>query len=125
MNAFSLLLVAAAQAATPAAAAPAWVNLGAVDGGQGISIDTASVQVEGPARSAWFRVANPRFQGSQRIAYRFRIDCTDRTVQSLAFRQYGPDGSVALEAEYGPAGQGPRAAEPGSLMEVAYHALCT
>ena len=124
MNVFPLFL-AALQAATPAAAAPAWVNLGAVDGGQGISIDTATVQVDGTARSAWFRVANPRFPGSQAIAYRFRIDCTDRTVHSLAFRQYGPNGAIALEAEYGAAGEGPRAAEPGSLMEVAYHALCT
>ena len=121
----NLFLLLALQAATPSAVAPAWVNLGAVDGGQGISIDTASVQVEGSARSAWFRVANPRFAGSSAIAYRFRIDCTDRTVHSLAFRQYDGRGAVALEAEYGAAAEGPRAAEPGSLMEVAFHALCT
>ena len=119
MMIFALLLQAAS---TPA---PAWVNLGAVDGGQAISIDSASVRVEGPARSAWFRVANPRFQGSQSIAYRFRIDCTDRTVQSLAFRQYGANGAVALEAEYGAAAEAPRPAEAGSLMEVAFHALCS
>ncbi len=123
MMSFShLLLVAQAAAATQA---PAWVNLGAVDGGQGIAIDTASVAVDGTRRIAWFRVANPRFEGSRQVADRFRIDCGDRSVQSLAFRQYDGSGAVALEAEYGAAAEAPRAAEPGSLMEVAYLALCT
>ncbi len=122
----TLVLLLAAQAAPPAPALPgSWVNLGAVDGGQAIAVDTATVQVEGTRRSAWFRLANPRWEGSRMVGYLLSIECTERTVNPMAFRQYARSGGVALEGSYGPSGEGARPAEAGSLMEVAYLALCT
>ncbi len=121
----SLLLLLSAQAPAPAPLTASWVNLGSVEQGQGISVDAASVRVEGTRRSAWFRVANPRWEGSRMVAYLFAIECADRTVNPMAFRQYDRSGGIAFEGSYGASGEGARPAEPDSLMEVAYHALCT
>ncbi len=120
-----------APAATPPgsadalpAASTAWVNLGAAATGQAIAVEAASVRQEGGSRRAWFRLTNPG-QTSAAVSYLLRIDCAGRTINPMGFRQYGQAGTVVAEREYGPSGEGAIGVEAGTVMEIAYLALCT
>ena len=122
-----------AAAAAPAEAAPApagappslWLNLGAAASGQSISVNASSIREEGAAREAWFRLTNPAGAGPTGNSYLLRIDCTARTINSMACRRLGPDGAVAEERDYRPAGEGVGPIAGGTVMEIAYLALCT
>ncbi|HEX8643999.1 MAG TPA: hypothetical protein VF702_08825 [Allosphingosinicella sp.] len=119
---------AAAAAAAPAAGAvqaPLWLNLGAAPSGQAISVNAASLSEEGGTRQAWFRLTDPGASGPGAGSYLLRVDCSARTINAMAFRRHGPDGSVAEERSYGPAGEGVAAVAGGTVMEIAYLALCT
>jgi hypothetical protein len=106
-----------------AASAPLWVNLGAARTGQGIAVDAASV-TRGPSwRQAWFRLLNTDQGNVGDIGYLLRIDCATRTISAHAGRKYAPDGTLAEQREY-PTPEGPMPIEPGTVIEVAYHALC-
>jgi hypothetical protein len=116
-----------ATGATPAPAAtagePLWVNLGAAATGQGIAVDAASV-TRGPAwRQAWFRLLNGNRSGVGDIGYLLRIDCPAKNIMALAGRKYAPGGALTEQKEY-PQPEGPMGIEPGTVIEVAYHALC-
>ena len=118
-----------AAAPPPAAGAPAakasWVNLGAAPTGQAIAVDAASM-AEGPSyRQAWFRLTNPAEATPVRTSYLLRIDCAKRTINSMAIRKHGPTGAVAEERDHGPGGEGAIPVEAGTVMEIAYLALCT
>ena len=105
------------------AATPLWVNLGAARTGQGIAVDAASV-TRGPSwRQAWFRLLNSDQGNVGDVGYLLRIDCPARTITAHAGRKYAADGSLAEQREY-PAPEGPMPIEPGTVIEVAYHALC-
>jgi hypothetical protein len=110
--------------APPAAAAtPLWVNLGAARTGQGIAVDAASV-TRGPSwRQAWFRLLNTDQGNVGDIGYLLRIDCAARTISAYSGRKYSADGALAEQREY-PKPEGPMPIEPGTVIEVAYHALC-
>ena len=112
-------------ASTPAAAPQLWVNLGAAASGQAIAVQVASVEQEGNVRTAWFRLTNPGQNAVGAPAYRLRIDCSARTINSMALRQYQPNGAVASEREHGPQGEGALPVEAGTVMELAFLALCT
>lgn len=117
-----------ATAATPVVPAPrgsSWLNLGAAPTGQAIAIDAASVQDTPGRREAWFRITNPGDSGPTGTAYRLRVDCTGRTINPMALRKTGSDGAVSDEKNYGPDGEGALAVEGGTVMEIAYLALCT
>jgi hypothetical protein len=43
----------------------------------------------------------------------------------MALRKVSSDGSVAEEKNYGPNGEGALKVEGGTVMEIAYLALCT
>lgn len=125
---------AAASAATAGtAAAPSlaptrgssWLNLGAAPTGQAIAIDAASVQDAAAHRQAWFRITNPGDRGPTGSSYLLRVDCAGRTINPMALRKYGSDGTVSEEKEYGPGGEGALKVESSTVMEIAYLALCT
>ena len=102
---------------------PLWVNLGAARTGQGIAVDAASV-TRGPTwRQAWFRLLNSDRAGAGDIGYLLRIDCPARTITAHAGRKYAPGGALLEEKAYA-APEGPMGIEPGTVIEVAYHALC-
>lgn len=113
----------------PAAAAageptPLWVNLGAAASGQGIAVDARSVTREAGARQAWFRLL--RINGDQIVGetgYLLRVDCDKKTITAHAGRTYGPGGALIQEKTYDKP-EGPLAIEGGTVIEVAYHALC-
>jgi len=105
----------------PSGAEPLWVNLGAAQTGQGISVDAASV-TRGPSwRQAWFRLLNGG--GAADVGYQLRIDCTAKTIMALSGRKYAANGGLAEQKDYDKP-EGPMSVEPGTVIEVAYHALC-
>jgi len=112
-------------APTPARpAATTWGKLGAAQSGQSIAGDASSLAEEGSYRSGWFRLTNP---GEQRgnSSYLLRVDCTARTINSMAVRKHGADGSISEERSFGPNGEGASAIENGTVMQIAFLALCT
>lgn len=114
----------ASAAGGPGAAAPLWVNLGAAATGQGIAVDATSV-TRGPSwRQAWFRLLNSD-QGAVvgDIGYLLRIDCPARTITAHSGRKYAPGGVLTEQKDYDKP-EGPMAIEKGTVIEVAYHALC-
>ena len=120
--------VAAAAAPEPTAAAaagPLWLNLGAAPTGQSIAVDAATIREQAGTREAWFRLTNPGASAPSGNAYLLRVDCQARTINSMAFRRSAPDGTVAEERDYRPAGEGMVPVAGGTVMEIAYLALCT
>jgi hypothetical protein len=115
---------AAAAPSLPAARGSSWLNLGAAPTGQAIAIDAASVQDTSNHRQAWFRITNPGDQGPTGSSYLLRVDCTGRTINPMALRKHAADGAVS-EKGYGPNGEGALKVEGGTVMEIAYLALCT
>lgn len=116
-----------------AAAAPrtsvspgAWVNLGAAATGQAIAIEATSLdRASAPQPQAWFRVTNPGQTGPSDSSYLLRIDCAAWTINPMAIRKHDPSGAVIEQRDYGPGGEGALAVEAGTVMEVAYRAICT
>lgn len=109
---------------TPRSATATWVNLGAAQSGQSIAVDASSLAEEGPYRSGWFRLTNP---GEQRgnASYLLRVDCAAKTINSMAVRKQAANGAIAEEKSFGPAGEGAAPVENGTVMQIAYLALCT
>jgi hypothetical protein len=105
-------------------AASLWVNLGTAASGQSISVDASSLVNDPGSRQGWFRLANPGESGPGALSYRLRIDCPGHSITATAGRKYGPDGGVTEEKAYAQP-QGPLPIETGTVMEVAYRALCS
>jgi hypothetical protein len=111
---------AAPAQASPAPAASAWLNLGAAGTGQSIAVDASTIEQEGSTRTAWFRLTNPGATAPTGIAYHLRIDCAARTIRSLGKRN-----AAGEYREDGPPDSNPMPAEGGTVMEIAWLALCT
>jgi hypothetical protein len=108
---------------TQAGHEPLWVNLGAAATGQGIAVDATSV-TRGPTwRQAWFRLLNYDQSGVGDVGYQLRIDCAAKTITAHAGRKYAPGGALNEERQYEKP-EGPMPIEKGTVIEVAYHALC-
>ena len=108
------------------ALSPAWVNLGAAVSGQAIAVEASSVAQEAGARRAWFRLTNPGQSKTTAVSYLLRVDCRAKTINPLAFRRYAAaTGAVESERDFGPNGEGALPVETGTVMEIAYLALCT
>jgi len=112
-----------AQAARPAATT--WVNLGAAPTGQSIAVDASSLSEDGSYRSGWFRLTDPGATARSASSYLLRVDCAARTINSMALRKYSPNGAITEERTLGPSGEGAAAVESGTVMQIAYLALCT
>ena len=113
-----------APAPAPSGAPPLWVNLGTAASGQAISVDASSLQNDPSSRQGWFRLANPGESGPGALSYRLRIDCPGHAITATAGRKYGAEGQVIEQKEYAEP-QGPLPIETGTVMEVAYRALCS
>ena len=108
-----------------AASAATWVNLGAASTGQAIAVDASSVDQDAASRpQGWFRVTDPGAAPSL-TSYLLRLDCAGRTINPMAIRKYDAAGTIAEQRSYGPNGEGELRIEAGTVMEVAYRALCT
>ena len=116
---------AAAAAAAPVARAEAWLNLGAAPTGQAIAVDASTLEQQARVRKAWFRLTNPGEAQPLANAYLLRIDCASRTIEALARRRQDATGQVSDYQEYPPGSEGPMAVEGGTVMEIAYLAMCT
>ncbi|MFL6858390.1 MAG: hypothetical protein ACJ8EB_10860 [Allosphingosinicella sp.] len=114
----------AAVPPAPPAGTGLWVNLGTAASGQAISVDASSLVNDPASRQGWFRLANPGESGPGALSYRLRIDCPGHSITATAGRKYGPDGGIAEEKAYAQP-QGPLPIETGTVMEVAYRALCS
>ncbi|HYJ30711.1 MAG TPA: hypothetical protein VEW25_10265 [Allosphingosinicella sp.] len=122
------IVAAAAPQAVPDAVrttAPLWLNLGAAPSGQSIAVNASSIAEQGRTREAWFRLTNPGATGPSGNSYLLRVDCDARSINSLAFRSHGSDGSIVDERDHRPAGEGIAPIVGGTVMEIAYLALCT
>jgi hypothetical protein len=114
----------AATPTLPAGPDPLWVNLGAAQTGLGIAVVASSV-TRGPGwRQAWFRLLNTDQSGVGDIGYLLRIDCASRVITAHAGRKYAPAGGGLVEQRQYDKPEGPMGIEPGTVIEVAYHALC-
>jgi hypothetical protein len=102
----------------------AWVNLGAAPTGQSIAVDAGSVAREGDARTAWFRLTNPGEPQSGNT-YLLRIDCPGRTINAMARRKQDEAGETIEYRDFGPEGEGRLDVEGGTVMEIAWLAMCT
>ena len=109
--------------ALPPEGEPLWVNLGAAKTGQGIAVDARSVTRGASWRQAWFRLLNSDQGNVGDVGYLLRIDCPARVITAHAGRKYAPAGQLIEQKEY-PSPEGPMGIEPGTVIEVAYHALC-
>lgn len=105
--------------------APLWLNLGAAPTGQSIAVNASTIAEEGRTREAWFRLTNPGATAPSGNSYLLKVDCDARTINSLAYRRHAPDGTLAEERDYRPAGEGMAPVAGGTVMEIAYLALCT
>ena len=114
-----------ASASAPVPRAEAWLNLGAAPTGQAIAVDASSLEQEPSARKAWFRLTNPGEAEPLANAYLLRINCANRTIEALARRRQDAGGAVSDFQEYPPGTEGPMPVEGGTVMEIAYLAMCT
>jgi len=114
-------------ASPPVAAAPvptraAWLNLGAATTGQAIAVDASTIEQAAATRTAWFRMTDPGAAKPSDVSYRLRIDCTAKTINATAHRKLDAAGAVA---EFRESADTPLAVEGGTVMEIAWLALCT
>lgn len=107
--------------ASPAPRTPAWLNLGAAGTGQQIAVEASSIEQEGSRRSAWFRLTEPGASMPGQNIYHLGIDCGARTISEKARRK--PDGTGATVEVAGD--DKPAPIERGTVMEIAWLALCT
>lgn len=114
---------AAAAAAT--ARTPVWLNLGAAPTGQAIAVEASSLEPNGSMRKAWFRLTNPNETQTTGVSYQLQIDCTGRTIEALAHRVQDASGAVTDFREYARDAEGPLPIEGGTVMEIAFLAVCT
>jgi hypothetical protein len=117
--------VASPPVASAKPAAATWVNLGAAATGQSIAVDASSLSEEGSYRSGWFRLTDPGAAARSASSYLLRVDCAARTINSMSVRKYDPAGTVAEQRDFGLNGEGAAAVESGTVMQIAYLALCT
>jgi hypothetical protein len=115
---------APAAATAPPVSPPLWVNLGTAASGQAISVDAASLENQPGWRQGWFRLANPGEAGPGALSYRLRVDCVAGSIFASGGRKYGTNGAITEQKDY-PAPEGPLAIESGTVMEIAYRALCS
>lgn len=115
---------ASSSSAAAAGAAPLWLNLGTAATGQAIAVDATSVATGPDSRQGWFRLSNPGEATAGDIGYLLRVDCAGQSITALGGRKYSPAGALIEQRDY-PQPEGPLAIEAGTVMEIAFRALCT
>lgn len=99
-----------------------WLNLGAAPTGQSIAVDASSLRQEGSFRTAWFRLTDPGAAGPDQNSYLLRVDCAGKTIDSQVRRKQDETGAVIERREDDAE---PLPVEGGTVMEIAWLALCT
>jgi len=100
---------------------PAWLNLGAAGSSQSIAIDASTIEQAEATRTAWFRLTDPGAPPSDN-AFLLVIDCAGRTINAKARERRDPAGAVLERVDYP---DNPLPVEGGTVMEIAFLALCT
>ena len=90
-----------------------------------LAVDASSLEQDVASRKAWFRLTNPGEAQPLANAYLLRIDCAHRTIEALARRRQDAAGAVSDFHEYGAGSEGPMPVEGGTVMEIAFLAMCT
>jgi len=111
-----------AESAAPAALRPAWLNLGAAGSGQSIAVDAATLAQEAASRTAWFRLTDPGAAVPGENTYLLVIDCAARTINARSRRRRDAAGAIVEQVDYP---DNPLPVENGTVMEIAFLALCT
>jgi hypothetical protein len=111
----------AGAAPAPVVRPPAWLNLGAAGSTQSIAIDASTIEQAETTRTAWFRLTDPGAPASDN-AYLLVIDCADRTINAKARERRDPAGVVLERIDYP---DNPLPVENGTVMEIAFLAMCT
>jgi hypothetical protein len=109
--------------ATPPPIGPrqsAWLNLGSAGTGQSIAVDASTIEQDASTRTAWFRLTNPGAAAPTGNSYHLRVDCAGKTIKSMAQRN-----AAGELREYGPPENNALPVEGGTVMEIAWLALCT
>ena len=118
-------VVPAATEGVPVARLAAWLNLGAAPTGQSIAIDAASIEQEDVTRTAWFRLTDPGASAPTGMSYLLRVDCRARSIAQLKHRRHDAAGAVVETLDSSAAEQAALPIEGGTVMEIAWLALCT
>ena len=108
-------------APSPVGRRPAWLNLGAAGSSQSIAIDASTIEQAEATRTAWFRLTDPGAPPSD-SAFLLIIDCAGRTINAKARERRDPAGAVLERVDYP---DNPLPVENGTVMEIAFLALCT
>ena len=106
----------------PAPRPSTWLNLGAAESGQSIAVDASTIEQGISFREAWFRMTDPGETRPSSDSFLLRIDCAARTINAKARRRTDAAGAVVEHRDYP---DNPLPAEGGTVMEIAYLALCT
>ncbi|HST35228.1 MAG TPA: hypothetical protein VLK25_01170 [Allosphingosinicella sp.] len=111
------------EVAAPPPAAPrtAWLNLGSGSAGQSIAIDAMTLEQSDTTRTAWFRLTDPGAPVSD-SSFLLLIDCAHRTINARARQRRDAAGVVTDRVDYP---DNPLPVENGTVMEIAWLALCT
>jgi hypothetical protein len=89
------------------------------------STSAQPLEQDPPSRKGWFRLTNPGATGPTGLVYLLRIDCAAKTLHPVAQRKQDAAGAISDQRDYGPDEDGPLPIENGTVMEIAYLALCT
>lgn len=111
----------AAAAPAPIARPSTWLNLGAAGSGQSIAVDAATIEQDGTTRTAMFRMTDPGAAASPDI-FSLLIDCTARTIDPRSRHRLDAAGTVIERRDYP---HNPLPVEGGTVMEIAWLAMCT
>ncbi len=101
---------------------PVWLNLGAAPTGQSIAVNASTIEQNGLSRTAWFRMTDPGEAEPSPDSYLLSVACAAKTINPKARRRSGADGEAAEFREYP---DNPLPVEDGTVMEIAWLALCT
>jgi hypothetical protein len=112
-------VVVAAPAPPPRAST--WLNLGAAGSGQAIAVDAGTIEQDGTTRTAMFRMTDPGAAPSPDI-FALLIDCTARTIDARSRHRLDAAGTVTERRDYP---HNPLPVEGGTVMEIAWLAMCT
>lgn len=110
-----------APAAAVASRPTTWLNLGQAGPGQSIAIDASTIEQAETTRTAWFRLTDPGAPPSD-DAYLLVIDCANRRINAKARQRRDPAGAVLERIDYP---DNPLPVENGTVMEIAWLAMCT
>ena len=117
-----VVIAAPAPPTEPEPRPAVWLNLGSALSGQSIAIDASTLEEDKALRQAWFRMTDPGAEAPSDDIFLLKVDCAGKTINATERRKLGTDGEVVETVEYP---DNPLPVENGTVMQIAYLALCT